>query len=97
MSTIFEEYAILDAEEKALKVKKEDLRVKVLKNMVDRGVNSEVFNLGSFSISNLKKWNYSEDVTNLNEEWKTLKAKEESAGIATYTEEASLRFNQIKL
>jgi hypothetical protein len=48
-------------------------------------------------VARLKKWVYSDEVTEANEAWKAMKAKEESCGIATYTEVESLKFNSIKL
>jgi hypothetical protein len=93
----YEEYAILDAQIKALEVKKESMRVEILKDMVDKGEDKIETSVGSFSVARLKKWVYPEYVTEMNESFKAAKAKAESTGEATYTEVESLKFNSIKL
>jgi hypothetical protein len=73
------------------------MRVEILKDMVEKGEDKIETSVGSFSVARLKKWVYSDEVTEANEAWKAMKAKEESCGIATYTEVESLKFNSIKL
>lgn len=97
MKTLYEEYALIDAQMKDLEGKKETLRVNILKSMIDKEVDKLETTFGSFTIARLKKWVYSDKVTDLNEKYKALKAKEESTGDATYTEQESLRFTQAKL
>ena len=97
MNDIYEEYAILDAKEKALKASKDILRVEILKDMIARGVEKEKHSLGGFSVAKLKSWTYPEKVAELNEKFKTAKAKAESNGDATFTESDSLRFNKINI
>ena len=53
--------------------------------------------VGKFSIATLKEWTYTDKVTELEEEYKARKAKEQSTGEATFQEKPSLRFTQIKL
>lgn len=93
----FEEYALLDAQEKQIKEKKEVLRAEILSEMVSEGSQKVETALGSFSVSKLKKWTYPESVTELGEKFKAAKAKAESTGDATYTEEESLRFTSAKI
>ncbi len=94
---IFEEYAILDAEEKALKAKKEALRIQILAELIDAGAEKLDTHLGKFTVTQLKKWTYPEEVVELGENFKAAKAKSESTGEATYVEEPSLRFTTLKL
>ena len=93
----YEEYAILDAQIKALEVKKESMRVEILKDMVDKGEDKIETPVGSFSVARLKKWIYPEFIAVMSDEFKAAKAKTESTGEATYTEVESLKFNSIKL
>lgn len=93
----YEEYALLDAQIKDLENKKDSLRVNILKDMVEKGETKVKTTMGNFSVTKLKKWEYSDAVSELNEKYKALKAKEESTGVATYTETESLRFDSIKL
>lgn len=97
MQNIYEVYGQLDAEIAALEAKKDQLRPLILKQMIAKGEKKVDTAVGSFSISKLKKWTYTEKVTELNEKYKAQKAKEESTGEATYVETDSLRFTQIKL
>lgn len=97
MTSLYEEYALIDAQMKDLEGKKETLRVHILKMMSEKELDKVETTFGSFTIARLKKWVYSEKVTELNEKYKALKAKEESTGDATYTEQESLRFTQTKL
>ena len=93
----YEAYAILDAQIKDLELRKETMRVEILKGMVEAGEDKIETPVGSFSVAKLKRWTYSDAVTEANEAWKAMKAKEESCGIATYVEQESLKFNSIKL
>ena len=93
----YEEYALLDAQIKDLENKKESLRVGILEDMIDKGVEKVETSVGKFTVSKLKKWTYTDKVTELNEKYKALKAKEESTGDATFEEVESLRFTGLKL
>ena len=94
---MYEQYALLDAQIKDLTNKKNELKVEILQDMIARGVESEKNTLGKFTISLLKKWEYTDNVKELNEQYKTAKAREESTGDATYVEEESLRFTPSKI
>ncbi len=93
----YDEYAVLDAQIKSLENKKDELRGFILKDLIDRGVESLEMSTGKFSVTKLKSWTYTSKVTDLADKLKATKAKEESTGDATYVEKESLRFTQIKL
>ena len=97
MGNIYEEYAAVDAEIKALETKKEQLRPFIIKGMIDEGVEKLETALGKFSISQLKKWTYPEEVIEIGEKFKAAKAKAESTGEAEYEETPSLRFTAATL
>lgn len=93
----FEEYAIIEAKIKELSNQKDAIRTKILEDMVSKDEKKIETPFGSFSVSKLKKWEYTEKVSELEEKYKAQKALEESTGEATYTETPSLRFTGIKL
>ncbi len=106
--TIYEEYAILEAQIEELENKKTSMRVSILEEMIKNGEKTVDTSVGKFTVTPLKKWTYPEWVTKLGEEikkeisaledkFKAEKAKAESTKEATYTESASLRFTKIKL
>lgn len=96
-NNLFEEYASVDMQIKALELKKDQLRPFLIDQMNDQKMEKVETSLGKFSITNLKKWNYTEKVTELSDELKARKAKEESTGEATFDEVPSLRFTASKL
>lgn len=63
-------------------------------NPDDRKV--DVGDMGRFSVSMRKEWEYSDKVVDLTAELKELKAEEEATGIATYTESPSIKFTTKK-
>ena len=73
----YEEYAIIDAKIAELEAQKAPLRVKILEEMVDRGEKKVETPFGSFSVSPRKTWTYTEKVSEAEEKFKALKAKEE--------------------
>lgn len=97
ISNIFAEYADVDAQIKALELKKEQLRPFIIDKMLDEGTQKIESELGSFSVNALKKWKYPADVVELGEEFKAAQAKAQSTGDATYEETPSLRFTPAKL
>lgn len=97
ISNIFAEYADVDAQIKALEIKKEQLRPFIVAKMSDDGIDKLETEVGKFSVNLLKKWSYPEEVNELGEEFKAAKAKAESTGEATYEETPSLRFTVAKL
>jgi hypothetical protein len=94
---LYEEYALVKAKMTELENQEDALRVKILEQMVEEGQEKVETAMGSFKKATLKKWTYTEKVTELNEEFKAQKAKEESNGDATFVEQPSLRFTPVKL
>ena len=94
---VYEEYAVLDSQIKALTAKKDELRADIIDDMMQRNENKAETAVGSFTIAVLKTWTYTKKVAELEEEYKARKAQEESTGDATFVEKPSLRFTQIKL
>ncbi len=97
MEHLFEEYAAVDAQIKALTESKEAIRDKIIVGMADAGEDKVEASVGKFSITKLKKWTYTEKTLDIGEKFKAAKAKEESTGEATFEETDSLRFTPIKL
>lgn len=97
MDSLFQEYAILEAEIAERELKKEQLRPFIIEQMIKNKEKKVETSLGSFSISFLKKWEYPERIIKMQEDFKAEKAKAESTGEATFTEKESLRFTMIKL
>ncbi|MES2408791.1 MAG: hypothetical protein V4509_00640 [Patescibacteria group bacterium] len=95
--TNYEQYVVLDAKIKELEAQKESLRTVIITDMADQGESKVVTEIGTFTVSKLKKWTYPEAVTSLGEKFKAAKAKAESTGEATYEEQDSLRFTSVKL
>ena len=94
---LYEEYALVKAKMAELENQEDALRVKILEQMVEEGQEKVETAMGSFKKATLKKWTYTDKVTELNEEYKAEKAKEESNGDATFVEQPSLRFTPVKL
>lgn len=94
---IFEEFAVLDAQIDLLTSQKDELKVKIIEDMVSKGKEKEPTAVGNFTISMRKTWTYSNKVAELEEEYKARKAIEEKDEIATFVEKPSLRYTSIKL
>jgi len=94
---LYEDYAVLDAQVKLLQGQRDELRVEIVKDIVDSGETAVKTAVGNFTISKLKTWTYTPVVAELNDRLKARKATEESTGEASFEEKPSLRFNQIKL
>jgi len=97
VTSVYEEYASLEAEIKALEAKKEQLRPMIIKSMIDQGVEKIETAVGKFSMGKRKVWTYPESVKELEEEFKSAKALAESTGEATCELVDQLRFTQVKL
>lgn len=93
----YQEYAVIDSQIKQLTEKKEVLKLLILGDMYNQKIEKKESEFGKFSIAKLKKWTYPDKVLELEEKFKTAKAKAESNGDATYEEQDSLRFTGIKL
>ena len=97
MNNIFEQYALLDMEMKALELKKGELRADVLKEIVANGCEAVETAFGKFSYSPTKKWKYPAKLVEMAEELKGLEAKAQSTGDATCVETESFRFVSNKI
>ncbi len=97
MSNLYGEYAKLEAQEKEIKLKKEQLRPHILQMMLDDGEEKIDIGVGKFSVFPVKKWTYPDAVIEQGELFKAAKAKAESTGAATFEEEPSLRYTAAKL
>ena len=95
--SLYDDYAVLDAQIKELEGKKDVLRTEILTTMVESGEEAVETPVGKFSVTRLKTWTYPEKVVELGDKFKAAKAKAESTGDATFVEKESLRFNSIKL
>jgi len=95
--SVFDEYASLEAEIKALEAKKEQLRPVIVKSMIEQGLEKIETAVGKFSLGKRKVWSYPEAVKELEDEFKSAKALAESTGEATFEEVEQLRFTQVKL
>lgn len=97
MSNIYEEYASVDAQIKALELRKEQLRPHIIQMMLDRGEDKVETGVGSFSLGVTKTWKYPESITEMADELKAAKAKAESTGEAECEERPRLTFTGVKL
>ena len=97
MKTLYEEYAVLDSKIRALTAQKDELKAQIIEDMISRSEDKAETAVGSFTIAKLKTWTYTGIVAQLEDDYKTRKAIEESNGDATFVEKPSLRFIQIKL
>ncbi len=97
MDNIFEEYALLESQEKAIKLKKEQLRPFILEKMIKDGINKLDTVVGKFTVEKRKTWTYPERISNMEEELKAEKALAQSTKEATYEETEGLKFISIKL
>ena len=97
MNTLYQEYALLEAQLKEIETKKEQLRVHILKDMIKQKAEKIETDMGSFTVTKLKTWKYPKAVEILKENFEAAKVQAQNTGDATYTEKASLRFTQIHL
>ncbi len=97
MQNIYEDYAIIEAKIKTLKNIQDEMRVKILEEMVKKDEKKIETPVGSFSVSMRKTWEYPPEITKKEEDLKAAKAKAESVGTATFMEIPSLRFTAIKI
>jgi len=94
---LYEEYGILVSQMKDLKVKQEEMRTKILGEMVEKDIPNFDISTGKFSIAYTKTWEYPSKVIKLEEDFKAAKAKAQSTKEAKFVETPSLRFTEIKI
>lgn len=95
--SLYDDYAVLNAQIKELENKKDELRGLILQVMIESGEEAVETAVGKFSVTRLKTWTYPEKVIEIGEKFNAAKEKAKSTGEATFVEEESLRFTQIKL
>jgi hypothetical protein len=95
----YESYALLNAQIEILEQQKDELKEKIIKDMIDKGEKKVDTSLGSIALqAGKKKWTYSEKINKDEEKLKADKALEQSTGDAEYTEgDPFIKFNPIKL
>jgi hypothetical protein len=93
----YEEYAVLDSKIRALIIEKDKLKADIIDDMMAKGEDKKSTAVGNFTVAILKTWTYSPIVAQLEDDYKTRKAIEESNGDASFIEKPSLRFIQVKL
>jgi len=94
---MLEDYAVFDAQIKILTKKKDELKGKILWEMLEKKKRAIYAPTGTFTVSNLKTWKYTPKVAALEETFKAQKAIEQSTGDATFEEKPSLRYVTAKL
>jgi len=98
MSEIYEQYALLDAQEKEIKAKKESLREKILKEMIANKEKKISTTVGSFSVTKGRpSYKYPKWIEDLDEDLKAHKAKSVETGEAEAMITPGLLFTPIKI
>jgi len=96
MNDVFSQYAALTAQIKELQDAQKALLATITEEVArqDGKVKTEA---GVFSMVVRKVFSYSDAVTSLESEYKTLKKQEEQEGVASFTEASSIRFTPVKV
>jgi len=97
MINIFEQYAILDAEAKALDAKKADLRAHILRALIENNHEPVETPFGKFTYSPTTKYVYPDTLVEMEEELKALQVKAKNTGEAVETKTDSFRFVSTKI
>lgn len=97
IATLFEQYAAVEDQLKTIVIQKEMLRKAILTTMMVKKQETTETNVGKFTITKLKTWEYPEQVKAIGENFKAAKAQAESTGEATFEETPSLRFTGLKI
>lgn len=97
---ILERYATLKVEIKKLETELEYLQPEVLKEIsavyVDKPVTTdELKDIGTFSITKKKKWQYSEELMDMKVKVTEREQKEKQDGTATFEEQEILVFKEV--
>jgi hypothetical protein len=95
--TVYEEYAILDAQIKALTVQKEALREVITEEVIKNGEPYKDPSLGSFSVTQTKVWTYPDWCSEAKDKLDSEIEKTKTTGEATYVEKPRLTFTAVKL
>ena len=93
---ILAEYHLLDQEIKGLEAKKDELRKEILSNMQMEGTDKIAEDFGTFSKMVIKRFTYSDNVKQAEENIKIMKKVEEEQGFAKNASYETLRFTSKK-
>jgi len=96
-NSIYDDYVALDSKIKALTEQKEQMRVAILEDMHNKGINKIDSSFASFAIQKRKSYTYPEHVLELEQQYKGAKAEAVENETATYEEKESLFVKPIKL
>lgn len=93
---VFERYAQVKNQIKALETEAKEIADEVVAEMADAEVDTVTDEaIGSFYFTTRKSWEYPKYVQEAEEKYKELKEKAETIGEATYTESKSLAFRGV--
>lgn len=96
MKKIYQEYAILDADIKALEAKKVALKLRIIEAMKDAEEEKVVKEFGTFTRAHRLTYSYSGEVSKLAERLKIAKTNEEQKGVAKSRQTEYLVFSPKK-
>lgn len=94
---LYKEYALLESEYKRLESKREDLRVRILADMLQSDASKVDTDFGSFTVAKRIRFEYSDAVKKLEEKVKITKGREEKKGVAVRKESKYLLYNDKKI
>jgi hypothetical protein len=95
--TVYEEYAILDAQIKVLTTQKEALRELITEAVIENGKPVVDPSLGKFSVTQTKVWTFPEWCAVAKDKLEADIDKTKTTGEATYVEKPRLTFTAVKL
>ena len=93
LEEIYKRYAILEQKRRDIEKEQSELKQRLSEDMPEEGTK---FYYGSYSWQNRKKWSYSDKVTEMEAELKSLKKLEEKEGTATFEESKSVVYRHNK-
>ena len=96
MEPLFADYAKLDAESRAMEVRKVLLKLEILAKMHQEKMEKAETLYGKFTIGSRLVWTYSAKINKLTESLKMAKIKEEQKGTAKHTTSEFLVFTAPK-
>ena len=94
---LYKDYALLDAEMKALEAKKTDMRTQILEGLVSTNQEKVETSVGSFTVAKKIKWTYSDTLKQLEEKLKIKQLNEQTKGTATASESNYLLYHAPKI
>lgn len=96
-ATLLRDFAALKKQEKEIKTAVEDLKGKVLANLLENHADEvEIPEVGKMVVVPKRAYTYPAEVVRLEGELKKAKQEAEAKGTATYTENPFIRFDALK-